>query len=68
MKYLRLVELVSSLYPHRELRTASCLCEEEAIFSASSEERERQFKASKLHNFMLAIFFTKSKKMLLCFL
>ncbi len=28
--------------------TVACLCEEEAIFSASSEERERQLKASKL--------------------
>ncbi len=45
-----------------------CVCEEQAMFSASSEERERPFKASKLNNFMLSIFFTKSKIMFLCFL
>ncbi len=53
--------------PTLELRTAAYLCEEEAIFSASSEARERQFKASKLHNSMLSIFFTKSKIMFLFF-
>lgn len=34
--------------------TQVCLCEE-VVFSASSEERERSFKASKLHNFMLSV-------------
>ncbi len=45
---------------------AACVCEEEAVFSASSEERERPFKASKLHN-SITFFFTKSKIMFLCF-
>ncbi len=48
--------------------TEACLCEEEAVFSASSEERERPFKASKLHN-SITFFFTKSNIiMFLCFL
>ncbi len=43
--------------------TEACLCEE-AIFSATSEERDRQYKASKLHNSMfLFYFFTKTKIM-----
>ncbi len=59
---------MSSLYPRRELRKEQpALCEEEeAVFSASSEERERPFKASKLHN-SITFFFTKSKIMFLCF-
>ncbi len=36
----------------RSLRACVREEEEEAIFSASSEERERPFKASKLHNFI----------------
>ncbi len=48
--------------PTLELRTAACLCEEEAVFSASLEERERPFKASKLHNFMLSIFLLRLKE------
>ncbi len=67
MYYFRLAEHVSSLYPRRELRSQQPACEEEAVFSASSEERERPFKASKLHN-SITFFFTKSKIMFLCFL
>ncbi len=44
------------------------VCEEEAIFSAS-EEKERRFKAGKLHNSItFFFFFTKTKRMFLFFL
>ncbi len=38
-----------------------CVCEEEASKLLQKRGKDR-FKASKLHNFMLSIFFTKSKK------